>query len=111
MDQIIGFKVGAALWDNDQLCGYTTPCYNYQASTYAIGAAASGTSGWNFSLIRAVRVSLIARTTPNLSSQQYVFKNTFDQGPYQVQGTAIVVNPRNLSMSDDKVPGYPAPPP
>jgi hypothetical protein len=52
-------------------------------------------------LIRSVRTSLIGRTTPNYSSQ-YTYRNTFDGGPYQVQGTAIVVNPRNMSMNDDQ---------
>jgi prepilin-type N-terminal cleavage/methylation domain-containing protein len=101
MDQILGFKVGASIWDVDVLCGYTTPCYNYQTSTYAIGNAPSGSAAWNFSLIRSVRASLIGRTTPNYSSQ-YTYRNTFDGGPYQVQGTAIVVNPRNMSMNDDQ---------
>jgi len=101
MDQIIGFKVGASIWDVDVLCGYTTPCYNYQASSYAIGSATAGSAAWNFSLIRSVRASLIGRTTPNYSSQ-YTYRNTFDSGPYQVQGTAVVVNPRNMSMNDDQ---------
>jgi hypothetical protein len=98
MDQIIGFKLGAAIWDSDLTSGYNTPYYNYQASTYSIGATPAA---WNFSLIRAVRVSIIARTAPNYSAN-YTFRNTFDGGPYQVQGTVIVVNPRNLSMSDDQ---------
>jgi prepilin-type N-terminal cleavage/methylation domain-containing protein len=104
MDQIIGFKAGAATWDSDLTSGYSTPYYNYQASTYCIGgtgvACTGGTpSAWNFSLIRSVRVSIIARTTPNNTAP---FTNTFDGGHYQVQGSAIVVNPRNLSMSDDQ---------
>jgi prepilin-type N-terminal cleavage/methylation domain-containing protein len=98
MDQIIGFKAGAATWDSDLVSGYSSTFYNYQASAYTIGATAAG---WNYSLIRSVRVSIIARTTPN-NSAAYTFRNTFDGGPYQVQGMAIVVNPRNLSMGDDQ---------
>jgi len=98
MDQIIGFKAGAATWDSDITSGYSTPYYNYQASTYTIGSTAAA---WNYSLIRSVRVSIIARTAPN-NSAAYTFRNSFDNGPYQVQGMAIVVNPRNLSMSDDQ---------
>jgi hypothetical protein len=30
-----------------------------------------------------------------------VFKNAFDNGHYQVQGIAVVVNPRNMSMNDN----------
>ena len=55
---------------------------------------------YNFNLVRAVRFSLIGRTTPNTDTV-YTYRNTFDQGPYQVQGMAVVVNPRNLSMNDD----------
>jgi prepilin-type N-terminal cleavage/methylation domain-containing protein len=106
MDQIIGFKVGAATWDSYLTSGYQSPYYNYQASTYCIGSTAVNCSGgvaagYQFSLIRSVRASIIARTTPN-NSAQYTYRNTFDGGPYQVQGTAVVVNPRNLSMSDDQ---------
>jgi prepilin-type N-terminal cleavage/methylation domain-containing protein len=106
MDQIIGFKVGAATWDSNLTSGYSTPYYNYDSSTYCIGGTGTGCTGgtpsaWNFSLIRSIRVSIIARTTPNINKQD-TFLNTFDGGAYQVQGAAIVVNPRNLSMSDDQ---------
>jgi type II secretory pathway pseudopilin PulG len=111
MDQLLGFKIGANTWDSqsDQsMGGYSSPYYNYQASTYCIGGNGvdcTGTGGiaqgYNFALIRSVRLSILARTAPNYS-QTYKFTNTFDGGPYQVQGTAIVINPRNLSMSDDQ---------
>lgn len=85
-DQVIGFKVGASLWN-----GTTTSSeeYNFDSASY----------GYDFSLIRSVRISLIGRTTPN-TDPTYKFRNTFDQGPYQIQGISIVVNPRNLSMKD-----------
>ena len=108
MEQVIGFKVGAAIWnaahgtDTDD-CSPTGTLYcpfNYNAGTYWNNA--SGDMKYNYSLVRAVRVSLIGRTTPN-NDPNYKFRNAFDNGPYQVQGTAVVVNPRDLSMNDDQV--------
>jgi Tfp pilus assembly protein PilW len=111
MEQVIGFKVGAAIWNAPQSTDGTdlSPCpsgtgicpYNYRASTYNI----SGTGGtydqaYNFTLVRAVRVSLIGRTTPS-TDPNYKFRNSFDNGPYQVQGTTLVVNPRDMSMNDN----------
>jgi prepilin-type N-terminal cleavage/methylation domain-containing protein len=104
MEQVIGFRVGAALWngqysvnDDDSV----STAYNYQASTYCVGdpSCATGIAApWNFSLIRAVRISLIGRTAP--SNVDTEFENAFDQGHYQVQGIALVVNLRNESMND-----------
>ena len=112
MDQVIGFKVGAAIWNTPQGTGTqgtdtdvssctsgTGICpYNYHASTYFITNA--NDQAYNFTLLRAVRVSLIGRTVPNYSGT-YKFRNAFDNGPYQVQGTSVVVNPRDLSMDDN----------
>lgn len=115
-DQVIGFRVGAALW-NDQhdtdlaTSTLATTCYgtsdsasepttyntyNYNACSYGAG---NGTS-YDFSIIRSVRVSIIGRTTPGSSGSVTTFRNTFDNGPYQIQGLAVVINPRNLSMTD-----------
>jgi len=90
-EQVIGFKVGASLWNSGT--GTSTRDYNFDASTF--GPA----PGYDYTLVRSVRVSLIGRTTPNLEPT-YTFRNTFDQGPYQIQGMSVVVNPRNLSMKD-----------
>jgi prepilin-type N-terminal cleavage/methylation domain-containing protein len=92
MEQVIGFKVGAATFNatNDQ------PQYNYDASTYFNTAV---TDAYDFTLVRSLRVSLIGRTVPNQNST-FHYRNGFDQGPYQVQGIAVVVNPRNMSMND-----------
>jgi prepilin-type N-terminal cleavage/methylation domain-containing protein len=106
MEQVIGFKVGAATWnsstDNDvTTCAgsTTTTCfYNYDSSSYT-NSGTSGAMAYNFSLVRAVRVSLIGRTAPN-TDPNYKFRNAFDQGAYQVQGTTVVVNPRDMSMND-----------
>jgi prepilin-type N-terminal cleavage/methylation domain-containing protein len=108
MEQAIGFKVGAATWnsstDNDvTICAGSTTAtcfYNYDSSSYT-NSGTSGLMAYNFSLVRAVRVSLIGRTVPNTNSG-YTFRNAFDGGPYQVQGTAVVVNPRDMSMNDDQ---------
>ena len=112
MEQVIGFRVGAALWNgsleqSDMDSASTS--YNYAACTYCIGGAPgaacgtclnSGTSvPWNFSMVRSVRISLIGRTAP--SNVDAEFQNAFDQGHYQVQGIAVVVNPRNMSMNDN----------
>jgi prepilin-type N-terminal cleavage/methylation domain-containing protein len=87
MDQVIGFKVGAALWNS---ANTSTFQYNYDASTYPIP--------YDYSLIRSVRVSMIGRTQPNPSDP---YRNPFDQGPYQIRGNSIIVDPRNLTMNGD----------
>lgn len=88
--QIIGFKVGAALWNDANNTDTTT--YNYNAATFG--------TGYDFTIVRSVRVSIIGRTPPNAGSA-ISFRNSFDQGPYQIQGLSVVVNPRNLSMTDN----------
>ncbi len=92
-EQVIGFRVGACLW-NGITTDTTNPKYNYNAATF--GAS----PGSDFTLIRSVRVSLIART-PLGSTGLYNYQNSFDGGPYEILGAAIVVNPRNLSMADN----------
>lgn len=86
-EQIIGFKVGASLWNG--ALGTDSTTYSYTASSYTN----------NYTLVRSVQVSLIGRTPPT-PDPTYTFRNTFDNGPYQIQGVSVVVNPRNLSMKD-----------
>ena len=81
-EQIIGFKVGAAVWN-----GTTDDTYSFDASTYL----------HDWSLIRSVRVSLIGRTQTDIASN---FRNSFDGGPYKIESISVVINPRNLSMND-----------
>ncbi len=88
MDQVIGFKVGAVWWNNTLALDDFQ--YDYLSSDY----------GNNFSLVRAVRVSIIGRTTPS-TDPTYQYQNPFDNGRYQIRGSSIVVNPRNLTMSND----------
>jgi prepilin-type N-terminal cleavage/methylation domain-containing protein len=83
-NQIIGFKVGAALVSNN------TATYNFDASTFGGGA------GYDYTQVRSVMISLVGRTPP-VQDPTFVFRNTFDGGPYQIQGVSIVVNPRNMS--------------
>jgi prepilin-type N-terminal cleavage/methylation domain-containing protein len=97
-EQLIGFKVGAITWNS---C--TPACtsddgstYNYDSSTYVSGGVAQP---YNFSLIRSVQLEVIARTNPN-PDPSYVYRNGFDGGPYQIQSVSVVVNPRNLTMSN-----------
>jgi len=91
-DQIIGFKVGAALIN---ATGTTdTATYNFDSSTFQLP---SGTTGYDYTMVRSVMISLVGRTPP-IEDPTYVFRNSFDGGPYQIQGISIVVNPRNMSM-------------
>ena len=95
MEQVIGFKIGATIWNNSTDTVSTQ--YNYNAATYTNNTA--NDEAYNFTLVRSIRVSLIGRTKPS-SDPNYTFRNTFDGGPYQIQGVGIVINPRNMSMRD-----------
>jgi prepilin-type N-terminal cleavage/methylation domain-containing protein len=97
-EQVVGFKVGAIIWNS---C--TPSCtsddgstYNYDASTYTSGGVSQA---YNYSLIRSVQIELIGRTNPN-PDPTYRYRNGFDGGPYQIESVSIVVNPRNLTMSN-----------
>jgi prepilin-type N-terminal cleavage/methylation domain-containing protein len=88
VNQVIGFKVGAGL------VGGQTGVYDFDSSTFG--------AGYDYTAIRSVMVSLIGRTAPNSPDLDPTFKfqNSFDGGHYQIQGVSVVVNPRNMSMSD-----------
>jgi len=81
-DQIIGFKVGA---------------WNTATNQYEYNTTVPYSSDW--STIQSVRLSMIGRTNP-VTGAMAGFTNTFDNGPYKVEGISIVVNPRNLSMNN-----------
>jgi prepilin-type N-terminal cleavage/methylation domain-containing protein len=81
-EQIIGFKVGAAVWN-----GTTDDTYSFDANTYL----------HDWSLIRSVRISLIGRTQTDVAN---TFRNSFDGGAYKIESVSVVINPRNLSMND-----------
>jgi prepilin-type N-terminal cleavage/methylation domain-containing protein len=90
-EQVIGFKLGASVWN-----GATT-----STQFYDFNAAAAPPFGYgnDFSSIRAVRVSLIGRTPP-INDATYTYRNQFDGGPYPIEAISVVINPRNLSMRD-----------
>jgi len=87
-DQIIGFKVGAAIWS--AATASSNDNYNFDASTYA----------FDYSSIRSIRISMIGRTAP-LNAAQTNYRNAFDGGPYKIEALSTVINPRNLSMKDN----------
>jgi hypothetical protein len=99
MDQVIGFKVGATLWNS--ISDTVSPQYYYNASLYDVNNSAPPPydAAYLFGFVRSVRVSLIGRTQPS-SDPTFTFTNAFDGGRYYVQGASVVVNPRNLSMDD-----------
>ena len=98
-EQVIGFKIGVATWNNATASASSScnpanddgdsDCYHFNPADYFN----------DFTLVRSVRVSLIGRTNPN-PDPTYTFRNTFDGGPYQVVGATVIVNPRNMSMND-----------
>lgn len=158
MDQVIGFKVGAA-WKNSSLAQstvstdwetvnyvsgtpfpsdhswdnqlvtidnsyYTVASVNTTSNPPTLTLASGQDAGWQtnvtlngpitqtytyeytasnynkyFNLVRAVRVTLLGRTTPS-TDPLYTYRNPFDQGAYQIRGSSIIVNPRNLTMND-----------
>jgi prepilin-type N-terminal cleavage/methylation domain-containing protein len=71
--QIIGFKVGASLFNNTTDTDTTT--YSFDASSYNNGSPVP----YNYTLIRSVMVSMIGRTKP-VTDPTYVFRNSFDGG-------------------------------
>lgn len=95
--QIIGFKIGASLLDGS---GDTTT-YCFDSSKWDAGCPTAATTGdaFNYPMVRTIMVSLIGRTNPN-PDPTYVFRNTFDGGPYEIQGVTVIVNPRNMSSND-----------
>jgi prepilin-type N-terminal cleavage/methylation domain-containing protein len=90
-NQIIGFKVGATVTQSKN--GNDLYVYNFDSSTY--GAPLG--SGFDYTQIHSVMVSMIGRTTPDPTAS-YTFRNSFDGGPYQIQGVSVVVNPRNMNF-------------
>jgi len=93
MDQVVIFKVGASLV-NDGTGNYY---YNANNTTDNSTSHQYGGYGNDFTVIRTIRINLMARTPPNGALS---YRNQFDGGPYQILGASVVVNPRNLSMND-----------
>jgi hypothetical protein len=85
-EQIIGFKIGASLWGGT-VSGDTFTFQNYNYNSY------------DPSQVRSLMISLVGRTAPNRTGD-LTYKNSFDNGNYQIQSLSVVINPRNLSMND-----------
>jgi prepilin-type N-terminal cleavage/methylation domain-containing protein len=86
--QIVGFKIGAST-RSSAATGNIDTNYSFDTTTYS--------SDW--SQIRAIRVSLIGRTTPNTDPTSK-FRNSLDGGPYRLEGASVTINPRNMTMGD-----------
>ncbi len=108
-NQVIGFKVGAALWDNAQTGATDIANYFYNSANYcsgAVGGADCSTSPPpandpnDFASIRSIRISMVGRTSPNSDLKLATFKNGFDNGPYLVQQASVVVDLRNMSINE-----------
>ena len=101
--QIIGFKIGASLFNSTTDQASTVYCFDakaYDPNCPSITAGNSGTWTYNYTFLRSVMVSLIGRTNPN-PDPTYLFQNSFDSGRYEIQGVSVVINPRNMSMTDN----------
>ncbi len=96
MEQVIGFKVGGSIWNDPNSLGVDITNYNYDSSSYTLNPGVASANAYDFTLLRSIRISMIGRTVP-VYTKNYVYRNTFDSGPYQVQGAAVVVNPRNMN--------------
>lgn len=96
--QVIGLKIGAVLFE-----GGTTdsPTYCFDSTQYDSNCLSPTSTPPsyknNYTVVRSVMVSLVGRTNPN-PGPSYVFRNTFDSGPYEIQGVSVVINPRNMSF-------------
>jgi prepilin-type N-terminal cleavage/methylation domain-containing protein len=112
-DQVIGFKVGAALWNNKQANATDEANYFYDGSKYCTDTLGNGVTAdctvtpppandnYDFTLVRSVRISMIGRTPPRNDLQALPnLHNGFDNGPYLVQQGALAVDLRNISDSD-----------
>jgi type II secretory pathway pseudopilin PulG len=96
--QVLGFKIGAVLFEGGTTDSPTYCFDNTQYDTNCLSPVNTPPNyANNYTVIRSVMVSLIGRTNPN-PSPTYRFRNTFDQGPYEIQGVSVVINPRNMSF-------------
>ncbi|HEV3316959.1 MAG TPA: prepilin-type N-terminal cleavage/methylation domain-containing protein [Candidatus Angelobacter sp.] len=96
--QIIGFRVGASIRHGvagaDQLYSF-----NSNGTTVANGCTSNCGYKNDWTEIRALRISVLGRTSPSTDVNNH-YKNTYDQGPYKIEGISVTINPRNLSMND-----------
>jgi prepilin-type N-terminal cleavage/methylation domain-containing protein len=71
----------------------------FNLQEFANGGWTTLTSGADWTKIRAVYAQIVLRA-PSQSNVGSGYKNSYDQGAYQVQGMSMVINPRNLSMNN-----------
>lgn len=95
-EQVIGFKVGAATWNN--AAATSSDFYDFNPNSPAFVAAGGA---FDFTTIQSVRVSLIVRSSPAATDATDTYRNAFDGGAYRIQAMSVVVNPRNMSMQDN----------
>ena len=95
-EQIIGFRIGASA-----RIGLVDEPYSFNSAAASPANGCTANCGYenDWSQVRAVRISLIGRTPPN-NDPTDTFRNSFDGGPYRIQGASVTINPRNLSMND-----------
>jgi prepilin-type N-terminal cleavage/methylation domain-containing protein len=110
-DEVIGFKVGAILWSNESADQPDMANYFFDPSQYcydptgvvncnSLPLPTNGKDPYDYSLIRAVRISLIGRTAPSQDPTLNNFANGFDGGPYLIQQASTVVDLRNMTIGD-----------
>jgi hypothetical protein len=73
--------------------------FNSNGTTVANGCTSNCGYKNDWTEIRALRISLLGRTSPSTDVNNH-YKNTYDQGPYKIEGISVTINPRNLSMND-----------
>jgi Tfp pilus assembly protein PilW len=93
-DQIVGFKIGAAL--NQPPTGCPTTQYYFLTPGGFVCPLSNATAQMDFTQIRALKVSLIGRTATDPNTQA----NTFDGGRYGIQTNSVVIYPRNLAPNE-----------
>jgi len=108
-DQVVGFKVGAGLWNNQQTSATDIASYFFNSIKFCNGGINSTNCSTtpppindpsDFSLVRSIRISMIARTQPKVNQTFAQIKNGFDGGPYLVQQASVVVDLRNMSINE-----------
>jgi prepilin-type N-terminal cleavage/methylation domain-containing protein len=108
-DQVIGFKIGAALFPANTSTNTDIASYFFNSIKYCDSAISStdctptpppANDPSDFSLMQSVRISMIARTQPKTTQAFAQLKNGFDSGPYLIQQASMVVDLRNMSINN-----------
>jgi hypothetical protein len=81
----------------EQIVGFNVDAWSSKPKAYST-LSNSDLYNRDWASIRALKIQLMARATPN-SDHTVAFKNNYDGGNYQVQGVSVVINPRNLNTN------------